>query len=119
MSKPNYNMIHDYIIDVLKQDMEDTEQSEKGLFKWLSVRIHGEYGYMINRLGMQKAMAEWLQGLALPIAYWNDDILVLAKKWGSLSANPTEAQEAKIIRNYWMFMSSQLLKFARKAGVNL
>ena len=43
-----------------------------------------EYGFMIKRVGKQKAMAEWLSGLALNIEYMNDDILKLAIEMGSI-----------------------------------
>ena len=55
-------------------------------------------------------MIEWLQGLALPIAFYNSDILQLAKDWGSIPHDATEKQEYKILDNYWRFMAAKILQ---------
>ena len=68
----------------------------------------------IDRVGKFKAMTEWLQGLALDIEYWNDNIVTLAIKMGSIDENPSEKLQAKVIENYWSFMANVILWFEPK-----
>ena len=75
-----------------------------------------EYGWAVKRYGMQKAVMEWLMGIpsSINIAFWNDDILKLAKSWGTLPENATEKQEDKILKNYWNLMSANLVRLFNK-----
>tara|TARA_Y100000114_G_scaffold40224_1_gene35794 strand:- start:357 stop:764 length:408 start_codon:yes stop_codon:yes gene_type:complete len=72
-------------------------------------RFFYEMDFQIKRSGKLVAMTEWLQGLALNIPHWNDDIIPLAKKMGSINDNLTPKQEQKIIDNYWSFMANIVL----------
>ena len=54
-------------------------------------------------------MTKWLQGLNLNIPYWNNEIIPLAKKMGSVDDSITLKQEQKIIENYWSFMANIVL----------
>ena len=69
---------------------------------------------MILIVGKQKAMSEWLSGLALSIEYMNDDIVKLAIEMGSIDENPSEKLQAKVIENYWSFMANVILSFKPK-----
>ena len=71
-------------------------------------RFRSEYKWAIATMGEQRACEEWLQGLALPIAFYNHDIIELAKSWGSIPQDATARQEDKIIDNYWRFMAAKL-----------
>ena len=72
-------------------------------------RFFDEMDFEIKRSGKLVAMTEWLQGLNLNIPYWNNDIIPLAKKMGSINDNLTPRQEEKIIDNYWSFMANIVL----------
>ena len=39
-----------------------------------SNRFHAECGWNIEREGLLKSVQGWLQGLALRVPYWNDDV---------------------------------------------
>jgi hypothetical protein len=82
--------------------------------------FYTEQGYMINRVGKQKALENWLRGLPTEITlpYYNVEIIEIAKKWGSLKMNATEKQEDKILLNYWRFMANQLLQLFNKKKLN-
>jgi hypothetical protein len=84
--------------------------------KALNKIFNDEYGWAVNRLGRQRAIEEWLRGLpsSLSLAYYNDDIIDLAKSWGTLSANATQSQENKIVKNYWRLMAAQTLQLFDK-----
>lgn len=79
-------------------------------------RFTSEYGWMIERVGKINAVREWLQGLALNIAFYNSDIIDLAIKSGSLPENHTEKQADKILDNYWYFMAMRLRWIWRNMG---
>lgn len=98
--------------DLVKQPKTTKEKLE-----FLKERFQSEYGYAINRIGYQDAMRDWYQGLAIDIPFYNNDIIELAKKGGSLPQNATEKQEDKIIENYWSFMARKTLGLFRKYKV--
>lgn len=82
-------------------------EAEKATFS--HARFMAEYGWHVKQVGMQKALENWLSGLALNIAFYNSDILTNAKAWGSLPDNATEKQEDRILENYWAFMAMRLM----------
>jgi len=84
----------------------------QGKIDFIRSRFESEKSFEIKRDGRLKALTSWFQGLGFPghIAFYNFDILNLAKEWGSLPENPTEAQENKILGNYWNFMANKTLQ---------
>ena len=69
---------------------------------------------MIERVGKQKAMSEWLSGLALDIEHYYDDIVKLAIKLGSIDENPSDKIKQKVEQGYFDFMSNIILGFEPK-----
>jgi len=113
--KKNYK---NYILNTIEEDGEgkplNTEQEK---VKYLFDRFNSEYGFMIERVGKQKAIAEWLSGLALDIEYYYDDIVKLAVKMGSIEENPSEKLQARVKENYWDFMANVILSFEPKQQI--
>ena len=110
--KKNYKK---YILNTIQTGLNDEPlKTDQEKIKYLFDRFNSEYGFMIARVGKQKAIAEWLQGLALDIEYWNDGIIPLAKKMGSIEENPSEKLQARVIENYWSFMANVILGFEPK-----
>ena len=68
----------------------------------------------------QTILAEYLSGLpgTLQIPFMNWEILDLARDMGGLPAAASEAQEDRILENYWRFMAAQLLKLRDALGVS-
>ena len=95
---------------ILSTVAEDAEASDQMPVEYIRSRFQSEYGWRIKQAGRQTAMIDWLQGLAIPIAFYNWDILNLAKQWGSLPADATERHEDKILDNYWRFMAAKTLQ---------
>ena len=89
-------------------------KTDQEKIKYIFDRFNSEYAFMIIKVGKQKAMAEWLSGLALSIKYMNDDIVKLAIEMGSIDENPSEKLKAKVIDNYWSFMANIILWFEPK-----
>tara|TARA_A100001201_G_C4020009_1_gene180293 strand:+ start:206 stop:568 length:363 start_codon:yes stop_codon:yes gene_type:complete len=110
--KKNYK---NYILGTIEEDGDGKPlKTEQEKINYIFDRFNSEYGFMVERVGKQKAMTEWLQGLALNIEYWNDNIVPLAIKMGSIDENPNEKLQAKVINNYWSFMANVILWFEPK-----
>ncbi len=97
-------------------DSFDEDQNPLGLpaserFQNAEVAFNQEYGWRADQLkgNNYQAFAEWLQGLptACSIPFRNYDILRLAEATGHLQENPTDAQEQKILDNYWQFITAK------------
>ena len=112
--KKNYK---NYILSTIEEDGEGNPlKTDQEKINYIFDRFNSEYGWNIERVGKQKAMTEWLQGLALNIEYWNDAIVPLAIKMGSIDPNPSEKLQSKVIENYWAFMANVILSFEPKKG---
>ena len=89
-----------------------TTDEEK--IEYIFERFNIEYGWAVQRLGTQKAMANWLAGLSLNLPYWYDEIVELAVEMGSIDENPNEKLQNKVISNYWDFMANIILGFEKR-----
>ena len=110
--KKNYK---NYILSTIEEDGEGkplTTDSEK--IDYIFNRFNSEYGFMIARVGKYKAMSEWLSGLALNIEYYNDAIVDLAIKMGSINPKPNDKLKNTVVANYWDFMANVILGFEPK-----
>jgi len=107
--KKNYKK---YILNTIETDNYNKPiKTDNEKIKYLFDRFNSEFGWNIDRIGKHKAMTEWLSGLALNIEYYNDDIVKLAIKMGSIEENPSEKLQARVIDNYWSFMANIILGF--------
>ena len=110
--KKNYKK---YILDTIETGLNDEPlKTDQEKIEYLFKRFNSEYGFMIERVGKQKAIAEWLSGLALDIEYQYDDIVKLAVKMGSIDENPSDKLQARVQNNYWNFMANVILSFEPK-----
>ena len=111
--KENYKrFILDSLHEVDWNDKKLTTDEEK--IEYIFDRFNIEYGWAVERVGTQKAMADWLAGLALNLPYWYDEIIELAIEMGSIDENPSEKLQNKVISNYWDFMANIILGFRKK-----
>ena len=110
--KENYKR---FILDSIDEvDYEGETYSDEEKIEYIFDRFSIEYGWALERVGEQKAMADWLAGLALNLPYWYDDIVKLAIDMGSIDENPNEKLQNKVISNYWDFMANIILGFRKK-----
>ena len=110
--KKNYK---NYILSTIETDNEDKPlKTDQDKIKYIFDRFNSEYGFIINRVGKQKAMSEWLSGLALNIEYYYDDIVKLAIKMGSIDENPNDKLRNRVKQGYWDFMANIILGFEPK-----
>ena len=104
-------------IDEVEYAIDDL--SEKA--KYIIDRFYKEYGFRVdygkdvfNRIGKQKAIAEWLQGLALDLPYYYQDIIHLAVDMGSIDPKPGDKLQEKVVNNYWLFMANIIILIENK-----
>ena len=115
MSKLHYTKYQEnyknYILDCIdsEDDLINKELTKEEKIKYLFDRFYSEYGFMVERVGKQKAIAEWLSGLAIHIPYTHNDIIELAKNMGSVNQNLSTVQEDRIIENHFNFMAYMVL----------
>jgi len=105
-----------YLLEAMRSHLEGYDFTTESIAVMSSKEIAdktrcifaAEYSWHIERYGVARALVEWLQGLALPIDFYYEDIIDLAKSWGSLTENATEKQKDKVSDNYWSFMANKL-----------
>tara|TARA_R100000654_G_scaffold859_1_gene3302 strand:- start:245 stop:616 length:372 start_codon:yes stop_codon:yes gene_type:complete len=108
--KNNYK---NFILGCLKTEdvFIDEKPTDEELINYLFDRFNSEYGWSIERQGKQKALTDWLQGLAIHIPFYYEDIIALAVDMGSIDENPNEKLKDKVCENYWSFMANIILSF--------
>ena len=105
----------DFILSIITEDYNgDLIKTDEEKINFLFHRFYNEYGWLIKRVGKQKAMTEWLSGLAINIPCYNHEIIELAIKMGSVSEVLTEDQKNQIVDNYFNFMANVILKMEDK-----
>ena len=110
--KKNYK---NYILSTIKEDGEGKPlKTDQEKIKYIFDRFYSEYGFMVERVGKQKAMEEWLAGLALNLKYEYEDIVKLAVEMGSINENPNDKVTQRVQYNYWSFMANVILWFEPK-----
>ena len=111
--KKNYKK---YILECLKTEdiFIDKQPTDEELIDYLFDRFNSEYGWSIERQGKQKALTDWLQGLAIRIPFYYEDIIDLAIKMGSIDEKPNEKLKERVCENYWSFMANAILSFEPK-----
>lgn len=112
--KKNYKK---FILECLKTEdcFIDKKPTDEELIIYLFNRFNSEYRWSIERQGKQKALTDWLQGLAIRIPFYYEDIINLAIEMGSIDANPSEKLSDKVCENYWSFMANIILSFEPKS----
>jgi len=105
----------DYILATLTEDYDGKPfKTDEDKINYLFHRFYNEYDWHIKRYGKQKALIEWLSGLAINIAFTNYDIVKLAVKMGSVDKDPTEKEKNQIVNNYFNFIAKIILKMENK-----
>ena len=113
--KKNYK---EYILSCIEDDIDGNPlTSDTDKINYIFKRFYSEYGFRVQQVGKFAAMTDWLQGLALNIEYWNDAIIDLAIRLGSIDENPSEKLQQKVSANYWRFMANIILSFESQKEV--
>ena len=113
--KKNYQ---EYILSCIEDDIDGKPlTSDTDKINYIFKRFYSEYGFRVQQVGKFAAMTDWLQGLALNIEYWDDAIIDLAIRLGSIDENPSEKLQQKVSANYWRFMANIILSFESQKEV--
>lgn len=114
----------DYIINAIDGDGYDLPSDSfittEGKLRFLWETFNKEYGHMIERVGQQNAMKEWIMGLpsAFNIDFENYKIILIAQKWGSLPEVFTDKQAEKILENWFNLIACKTCQLFRKYKVS-
>ena len=80
---------------------------------FLKSRFFSEYEWNIKQVGEQRALINWLQGLALDVEFYNVQIIELMDSWGLVKHTTkgfiTEKQYDKSAEEYWKRLSMAIL----------
>jgi hypothetical protein len=107
--KKNYK---NYILNSINSESYDiTTNSDQDKINFFINTFKKEYDFMIDRVGIYKALTEYLTGLpsTITLPIYNHDILKLAINMGSVNSELSEKQEDNIINNYYNFMANIIL----------
>ena len=72
-----------------------------------------------SKTNPQIIVADWLQGLAIDIPFYNHDIISLAIDMGSIDENSTVAEMTRMLDNYWLFMANIILWIIKSEGLSI
>jgi hypothetical protein len=110
--KKNYK---NYILSTIEEDGEGKPiKTDDEKIKYIFNRFYSEYGFMIERVGKQKAISEWLSGLALDLPFYYNEIVDLAVEMGSIDPNPNDKLRERVEQGYWDFMANIIMSFEPK-----
>ena len=112
-----------YIVGAIDATGYDAEpETDFAKLQFALDTFKSEKGWELARgKNIQEAVADWFAGLpsACGIDYQNNVILELAREWGSLDESSTDAEEIKIIENWFNFIACKFLQVATKEGATL
>jgi hypothetical protein len=117
--------INAYILNCIDGEAyERTPETDQQKLLFLATTFKSEYCYKNNfkRYGtVQRIMAEWIMGLpsCFNVAFYNSDILEIAKTFGNLPETMTEKQEQKVIDGWFMFIAGKTLELMNKHGIEV
>jgi hypothetical protein len=115
--KTDYKKVEEDLIEWINLDGQDIEADTKAeKLEALFNIFQSEYGWAVTHYGVQRAFAEWLQGLpsAVALPFYNVDIIEKAIEWGGLAKEHTDGEAGKILKNYWSFVAMNYMKLNRK-----
>ena len=80
---------------------------------FLKSRFFSEYDWNIKQVGEQRALINWLQGLALNVEFYNVQIIKLMDSWGLVKHNAkgdiSEKSYDKALDEYWARLSMAIM----------
>jgi hypothetical protein len=118
---PVYPYILNCINENLKEEylLENEPETDQEKLQFVFDTFKSEYGFNINRYGLQGAFKEWLSGLpsVIHIDFENYKILELAEKWESLPKNASESKQDKLLLNWFNFITVKFFQLCKRNKV--
>lgn len=118
-------ILFDYIMNAINTDGYDVEaETPQAKLQFLWDCFDSEYNYEANKRrypNLQERISEWLMGLpsCIDIAFYNWDILSLAKEWQMIPSDATEKVEDKLLENWWSLIARKILILLRRHSILL
>ena len=118
INKEMDSKINEYILNAIDfsdyKNIKATTEKEKltELFKIFK----SEYGFNINRLGLENAFKEWIMGLpnVFNIDFENYKIIEFAEKIGSIKPNANDNEQYKILDNWFNMITNKTFKLMKR-----
>ena len=101
--KKNYRT---YILDHITDQNGNPLKTDQEKIDRLFDRFESEYDWHIEHEGYFQALVSWLQGLAIPFACYNHEIIDLAIEMGSIDENPSDKLCGRVVDGYFQFMAN-------------
>lgn len=103
-----------YILQFIEDENGNQPPNKQASIERLFERFNSEYGWRVDQVGKHQAVIDWLQGLALPIACYNDEIVDLAIDLQSIDENPSDKLRERVVDHYWSFMANIILGMEKR-----
>lgn len=112
--KKNYRA---YILDHITDQNGNPLKTDQEKIDRLFDRFESEYDWHIQHEGYFPALTSWLQGLAIPFACYNHEIIDLAIKMGSIDENPSDKLCDRVVDGYFQFMANIIYGLRKERSV--
>lgn len=117
-TKEYYRAMRSYLAFCTEVD-EKEDATEEERVSYMVKRFRDEYGWMIERAGVERAAVEWMQGLAIGVDYMNHAIPSAVLKLHGYDPNRvrmSERLEEVVINGWWLHLGQALARIIRKEG---
>lgn len=111
---PNQQMQY-YILNAINGESYDYSfNSNKDKIEFFFKTFRNEYGFLIERYGLQKALTEYLQGLpsTLNIAFYYWEIREKLLNFGFITENTSEKYIEYLEQNWFKLLAENLISLA-------
>jgi hypothetical protein len=118
ISSDRRKQVKQYILDCCEDRLKEAcmPVDFDNLKEYLNFR-ESEYSWNILRIGRQKATREWLLGLAIPVMFYNYEILEYCKALGVHKIKKTEkgqdTEDIKCTDGYWTVLAVYIEQIKR------
>ena len=113
--KKNYRA---YILNHITDQNGNPLQTDQEKIDRLFNRFESEYDWHIKHEGYFQALVSWLQGLAIPFACYNHEIIDLAIEMGSIDENPSDKLCDRVVDGNFQFMANIIYGFRKERSKN-
>lgn len=111
-----------YIVkNINSEDYGVETKTTKDKLEFLFNTFKAEYGWSIQRVGVERSFTDWLRGLpsVIDIEWRNWEILEKGKKLGLLTDNSTESRKDDFLENWFSFITQNTFDLFEKHKIKV
>jgi hypothetical protein len=116
-SKRRNHLIKQYIVSNIDNSSyeEKPRVDTRDKLQFLYDTFMSEYGWRVEQVGLTNALKDYFQGLpsSCTVAFYNDEILFLGKKWNLLAVNDTEKAQDNFLNNWFNMIANKTSQLFR------